>query len=170
MFDPTFTENDVTQATQLIKRFCIKHEKNIIIIFDYFFDELKPLIWNKLSTPWQSIYPVIDLVPRAFVRPFAMKYLKNSGASHLISLMYGKQTNLSNNTNEISSTQLRSIFRSPLNPKIFFLIFGLNIFLYILYRFPIFRLNFFYLIGFVCTVLVFLCIIIRIFESFFSSS
>ncbi|CAF4843787.1 unnamed protein product [Rotaria sp. Silwood1] len=93
-FDPSFTSNDITRTNELFNNFFIQQEKNIKIIFDLFFDDVKPLILKSKFSHSRPLYQLIDSVPKFIVREASITYLKKSGASFLTSLMYSNQMNL----------------------------------------------------------------------------
>ncbi|CAF4374359.1 unnamed protein product [Rotaria sp. Silwood2] len=92
-FDPSFTSYEITRTNELFNSFFIKQEKNIKIIFDHFFDNVKPLILKKKFSHSRSLYQLINSVPQFVVREAFITYLKKSGTSILTSFMYPNQSN-----------------------------------------------------------------------------
>ncbi len=110
-------------------------------MFDYFFDDLKPLILKRNFPRWQFLHPFADLFPKSYARQRTINSLKTSGASFLTSLMYSNQNK---NFSERQSLTRYSFLRKNIFYVIlayFFslcTIFGSEIFFFILYYFLVF--------------------------------
>jgi hypothetical protein len=140
-FDPSFTINDVTQTHQLLNRFFIEYEDKNKIIFDYFFDDLKPLILNSFPR-LNQFNQLIDSIPKSVLRELIIGYLKRSGASHLTSYMYPNQKDLIQNLSK----------QSTLHEHKYFFLLSFFIMLCIIFGSEIFRFILYYFIGLICTV------------------
>jgi len=141
-FDPSFTINDVTQTQQLFNRFFNEHEENNKIIFDYFYNDLTPIILNSKFPRLKQFIQLIDLIPKLGPREFTICYLKKSGASLLTSLMYPNQMKNKNLSNQSTSHKNK--------PK-YFLLLIFFIMLCITFGWEIFRVILYYFIGVICT-------------------
>jgi hypothetical protein len=145
IFDPSFTTDDVIQTNHLMKKFVNKHKERIKIIIDYFFDDLKPLIWNRMCPYLKLLYPCIDLVPRLVLREAVIYYLEKSGISVLTSFMYPNQTDLVENQNKTLVTQSTSHKNKS------FLLMLFYIMVCIISGSEIFRFMFYHFVGLICT-------------------
>jgi hypothetical protein len=149
-FDPSFTKNDVTQTNQLLQKFFTKYQNNIEIIVYYFFDDLKPLIWNIMPSDFKSSYPyglfLADSIPKLIICEAVILYLKKSGATYLTSLMYPDQMHLVQQQNNNLAKQSFSDVNK------YFLLASFFLLLCIILGSEIFRFLLYYFLGLICTV------------------
>ncbi|CAF3274657.1 unnamed protein product [Rotaria socialis] len=148
------TMHDITKTRATLSKFFRTPDQTIRIIFDHFFDDVKPLILKSKQRYAKRLYQLIHLAPNVLVRESLIAYLQKSGASVLTALMYGNQTNLVQQEVSIFSNR-SSLLRQPfLHDMKSFLLLSFFILMCIIFGFKIFHLIFYYFIGLLCTVFV----------------
>jgi hypothetical protein len=107
MLGSSFEDGDIDLTHRSIQEYCCKHENDLRIIFDYFYQDIKTVVLNRNRVSSLRKY-LFNSIPIPIIRFVFVKYCQNRVAQTVKTQLYSNLVDKNSDTQPLSSSSSSS--------------------------------------------------------------